>query len=161
MIKAWKKHVFFFSIFFDVGSGFLLLALGVLGLRYTFVGSSSGARSSRVAMEAERKFIVGVLAQSFRWLFFVVFFFFGFSMVFRWFFNGFSMVNTVLISRLLRRSFVFLKNVSVFFWFLFLFSGVLENDDSCARPKNKFVFPCFSLFFICSVSKCWNTFEIG
>jgi hypothetical protein len=87
MIKASKIHVFLFSIFFDVGSGFLLLALGVLGLRYTFVGSSSGARSSRVAMEAERKFIVGVLAQSFRWLFFVVFFF-GFSMVF----DGFSMV---------------------------------------------------------------------
>jgi hypothetical protein len=91
MIKASKIHVFLFSIFFDVGSGFLLLALGVLGLRYTFVGSSSGARSSRVAMEAERKFIVGVLAQSFRWLFFVVFFFSvfqWFSMVFQWFFNG-------------------------------------------------------------------------
>mmetsp|Transcript_49741 Transcript_49741/g.79230 ORF Transcript_49741/g.79230 Transcript_49741/m.79230 type:complete len:290 (+) Transcript_49741:52-921(+) len=42
------------------GSGFLLLTLAVLGLRYAFVGSTNGIpRSQRVAMEAERKFIVG------------------------------------------------------------------------------------------------------
>eukprot|EP00913_Durusdinium_trenchii_P029322 g27489.t1 len=41
------------------GSNLLLVALGALGLRWAFVGSSSSLRGNRVAMEAERKFIVG------------------------------------------------------------------------------------------------------
>ena len=41
----------------------MILALGLVGLRTAFVGIGSAARgSNRVAMEAERKFIVGLLA---------------------------------------------------------------------------------------------------
>jgi len=40
----------------------VILALGLVGLRTAFVGIGSAARgSNRVAMEAERKFIVGLL----------------------------------------------------------------------------------------------------
>lgn len=40
----------------------MILALGLVGLRTAFVGIGSAARgSNRVAMEAERKFIVGLL----------------------------------------------------------------------------------------------------
>ena len=40
----------------------MILALGLVGLRTAFVGIGSATRgSNRVAMEAERKFIVGLL----------------------------------------------------------------------------------------------------
>lgn len=40
----------------------MILALGLVGLRTAFVGIGSAARGSNcVAMEAERKFIVGLL----------------------------------------------------------------------------------------------------
>lgn len=46
-------------------SGLLLLALGLLGLRWAFVGTSrEGLRGNKVAMEAERKFIVGRSGQA-------------------------------------------------------------------------------------------------
>eukprot|EP00438_Fugacium_kawagutii_P000057 Skav215903 [mRNA] locus=scaffold1542:134066:141383:- [translate_table: standard] len=41
------------------GSGFAVLAVGFLGLHYAFVGSSTSLRGNRVALEAERQFIVG------------------------------------------------------------------------------------------------------